>query len=113
MNTQYTNKSNNIPKDSRHPLTIFLISSSCVLLLFLFWYVPAKGEDGCMECSYHGSNYDCFRTPRLPCVHVDYKTPHYVRCNCPCHKYPQDCKRGICTNCGHYHVPKHLPVVFK
>jgi len=54
----------------------------------------------------------------------DYKTYHYVQCNCPCgssSRYAILRNRGICKECGHFHelkpikfikgaIPKDLPL---
>ncbi|KKP29228.1 MAG: hypothetical protein UR12_C0012G0016 [candidate division TM6 bacterium GW2011_GWF2_30_66] len=49
---------------------------------------------GCMDDSYHTKRKN------------DPKTYHYVKCNCPCHKYSASFVRGKCPQCGHYHDPK-------
>ena len=35
----------------------------------------------------------------------DYKQYHYVACTCPCERYCQSIKRGICERCSHPKKP--------
>ena len=36
----------------------------------------------------------------------DYKSYHYVNCDCNCDRYPKAARRNKCISCGHFHKPE-------
>jgi len=70
-----------------------------IATLLLLHTSAAVGEIGCMDDSYH---------TKKAC---DHKLYHYVRCNCPCHKYRKSFVRGKCPKCGHYHDPGEFHIL--
>ena len=64
-----------------------------MMLLFLVSQ-PTAASIGCMDNSWH--------LKKSP----DYKTYHYVSCNCPCERYTLLENRGKCPRCGHFHNPQ-------
>ncbi|MCL4361018.1 hypothetical protein M1446_01520 [Candidatus Dependentiae bacterium] len=65
-----------------------------ILFLIICYFNFANSKIGCMDKSYHLDRSNGF----------DYKTYHYVKCSCPCNKYPKtDDYR--CIQCRHFHEP--------
>ena len=69
-----------------------------ILLITLLFMAsqPIFASIGCMDNSWH--------LKKSP----DYKTYHYVKCNCPCERYTLMENRGKCLRCGHFHNPQDI-----
>ena len=65
-----------------------------VLILLICYVNFLNCRIGCMDKSYHLDNSKGF----------DYKKYHYVKCSCPCAKYPQT-NSYMCIQCRHFHEP--------
>jgi len=76
-----------------------MIRKMFIVLLLLANTNTLFAAIGCMDNSYHTKQK------------IDYKTYHYVQCNCPCHKYASSFVRGKCPKCGHYHDPGDFEVL--
>ena len=72
------------------------ISVLFIISLFSIYLLPSIG---CIDNSLHLQDF-----PNKP----DYKTYHFVKCDCPCIEHRLIEKRGKCMRCGHYHNPKYL-----
>lgn len=84
------------------------------LLLLLFGVImPLHAEAGCMDRSTHGYLCDDYRLPEGVCdaKKYDNKTLFFVFCTCPCWRYPQDYKRGLCTQCWHWRRPETNEII--
>lgn len=69
-----------------------IMKISKFIYLSMVLMVPVLGQIGCMDNSKHTDISDGY----------DYKTLHYVQCNCPCHKYRHLHRKGKCFKCRHY-----------
>lgn len=70
---------------------VFIVSTLSMPLL--------RAEVGCMDNSHHMKKT------------VDYKTYHYVHCNCDCKHHQKSSDRGICSKCGHYRDPGKFEII--
>ena len=70
-----------------------IIRPSRSLLIMLFLAVSVSyAQIGCMEKTKHGNTQKGY----------DYKTLHYVHCNCDCARHAHLARRGKCMQCRQY-----------